>query len=188
MRAFIAVTFAVCLAFPSGASWADEDSAEVPLDPASIEQSIASLTEADTSSNRPFELADHISRLHDPAMQERLQGLLNDRMGVLFTQASTGDPSNVPDMPPEASMGQDAAMGTGDLAMAVEQLILGPEATADDLRARDELVGRIAQLQNPDERNALLNRVSAREQEAESVPPMEAGIEPELPMVDEAVQ
>lgn len=141
-----------------------------------IEQAIAGLTAADTASNRPFELADRIARLNDPAAQERLQGLLNERMGALFSdQAQEAPPETVgepstPVIPPEAQLGAEVMLSSGDIASAIEQLLLGPTATADDLRLRDDVVGRIAQVQNPDERQALLDRLAERERLAEEAP------------------
>lgn len=45
----------------------------------------------------------------------------------------------------------------------IDTLRLGPDATADDLRRRDELLARIVQIPDPQVRYALLDRLEERE-------------------------
>lgn len=54
------------------------------------------------------------------------------------------------------------------LNMAIESLNLGPEVTADDYLARNELIRQIAHIEDPTAREGLFKRLEEREQRAES--------------------
>ena len=58
--------------------------------------------------------------------------------------------------------------GQEDLLLQIEALHLGPQATAEDLRARDQVVSAIAHITDPIRRNHLLKRLEEREHEAET--------------------
>jgi len=60
----------------------------------------------------------------------------------------------------------DSATGE-QLLLKIESLNLGPSATIDDLRARDQLVSKIAGIRDPIQRDELLTRLEERERRVE---------------------
>lgn len=59
---------------------------------------------------------------------------------------------------------------TEDLRMEINMLNFNRDASADELRMRHELVGKIAAVSDPNLRHELLAYLESREKEAESLP------------------
>ncbi len=96
-------------------------------------------------------LLQELGQVEDPPEQERLRGLLQERMDTL-----------VPSEPPPP----DPAAIHEELGARIGRLQLGPDATADDLRARDALVAEIAGLRDPIQREQLLQQLDSRERQS----------------------
>jgi hypothetical protein len=106
-----------------------------------------------------------LSRLEDLNERDRPQEMLAERI-ALFTK--TPAPRNI-----QASATPELVAGdfwTYDaLLVRIEMLNLGPHATVDDLRGRDQLVSIITGIRDPVTREKLLTRLEERERTSEGV-------------------
>ena len=144
-------------AFGPGASLQDLQVAiEVLSDPQDHEQSSRVL--------------DAIMGHTDEAARQALMEQFDRRMGELLAGAAA-DAGFMPDAPkpwvPGSGDGGLQSTEETTLRMELEELTLGPGASAEELRRRDALVARIAPLADPNLRYELLERLAQREQEAD---------------------
>lgn len=139
-----------------------------PISPEKLERVIRELGHP-TDHEKVIMLLFQLSQLEDPQEQERLQGLLDARMQALVgvhampseETAVLGGPAQTPIEPRVAvSEVPDEALIT-----RIEMLNLGPKATADDLRAHDQLISEIAGIHNPIIRRELLTSLEEKERE-----------------------
>jgi len=109
-----------------------------------------------------------LGRLQHSREHERLQGLFDERM-----QALAGMPAMSSELafevPGTTQVDLESGVSGEDLMMRTETLNLGPNATADDLRARDRLVSDIAGIRDPVTREKLLTRLEERERTSEGL-------------------
>ena len=139
------------------------------LSSAQLEQAIRELR-APIDQDRLSEIFFGLGHLEDPQEQQRLQELLDQQLQPL---------TEVPAPEPEATTAPAASLPTSadltadvsdeELLMRIETLNLGPNATADDLRARDRLVSTIAGIRDPIVRDQLLARLEEKEREWQAV-------------------
>lgn len=112
-----------------------------------------------------------LGRLENTKEQQRLQQLFDERMQELM---------KIPEPPLELSQNAGTPTGTSarppkqeitdeELRIRIETLTLGPKATAEDLRTRDEVIATIANVRDPVARDKLLGRFEEREREGERV-------------------
>ena len=170
----LAVVSAVC-----GASLLSqaEDSTTPPMSPQEVESAIHEL-HPPLDQEQLSKLLFEVGRLQDPQEQTRLQGLLDDRTRELLTaQEATSEPPPPAALPADTQPGLSLDLTEEDLRVRIETLMLGPTATADDIRARDELVTAIAGVADPIKRDELLKRLEEREHQAEA--PNELSIDPQ---------
>ena len=118
-----------------------------------------------------------LANVQDPARQQQLQQLLDQRLQSFSAIAEPPMPSPDMMMPPggmpqgRGPRGYPGSIAVQeDLAAQVETVVVGPQASVDDLRAVDRLVQAIARLEDPVQREELLNRLEQRERDAEQVP------------------
>ncbi len=112
-----------------------------------------------------------LARVENSSEQQRLQRLFDERMQELMKipeqpvdrPQSAGIPAGTSAKPPKQEITDE------ELRMRIETLTLGPKATVDELRARDELVAAIANVRDPVVRDTLLGRLEEREREGERV-------------------
>ena len=122
-----------------------------------IEASIQSLREP-IDHEQVSEIFVGLARLDDANERDRLQAMFDQRMQALMEL-------------PSRSMEQAAVDGVSfpshdELAFRIETLALGPQATVEDLRARDQLVAEIAAIVDPVRREELLAKLEERERSA----------------------
>lgn len=142
-----------------------------PHSPRELEAAIRTLTEA--SDEQLGKIVFDLTRLEDLSEQQRLQQLLEERLQE-FTKTSevSPDQSENEQGPPEAHAPPWVRRAPhDDLSMRIETLNLGPQATVEDLRARDEIVSAIAGISDPIQRDQLLKRLDEREQGAQLTNP-----------------
>ena len=117
-----------------------------------------------------------LARLEDATERDRLQRMLDERMQGLMkfpmpsTAQSTADRKPDPNMrahPKAVTMPNDPSHY--ELLVRIDTLNLGPDATADDLRARDQLVSQIAGIRDPIMRDELLAKLEEKEREWQEV-------------------
>lgn len=101
-----------------------------------------------------------IQELDDEEAQARLEQVLNERLTQLGGAPVPSRTSTIPAPELESS--------SGDLQTRIEMLNLGPAATVEDLRARDQVVADIAGLNDPLQREQLLQQLQQHEQDAAS--------------------
>lgn len=101
-----------------------------------------------------------IQELDDEEAQARLEQVLNERLTQLGGAPLPSRMSTPPALEPESA--------TGDLQTRIEMLNLGPSATVEDLRVRDQVVADIAGLNDPVQREQLLQQLQQHEQDAAS--------------------
>ena len=137
-------------------------------DPAAIEAAIHAL-KPPIESERLTQILDGLSGLTDSAEQQRLQQLLDAQMQEVMEVAppegviappSTATDSSVP--PPAQLLSDD------EIGLRIQTLKLGPEATADDLRARDEVVTAIVALRDPVKRDRFFQLLEERERQTQT--------------------
>ena len=161
-------------ASPGRISPVDVPSANPPATPAELEAAIRGLSEP-VDQEEVGKIFFDLGRLENPAEQQRLQQLLDERTRALMRFPPPSEqPANGTS---QHSPGPGPAVTEEELQMRLEMLNLGPQATADDLRVRDELVSAIAGVADPVRREQLLHRLEEREREAETAvsTPVESG-------------
>lgn len=84
--------------------------------------------------------------------KDRLNELLNNQLNTLSETAKNKT----------ASL-DNTADNVEALRMTIDSLSLGPQATIEDLRKRDEIVGSISGIKDPDLRYELLERLENKE-------------------------
>ena len=154
---------------PSGI--AQDPALSPPASPIDIEATIQGLRQP-IDNEQLSQILFELGRLEDPQDQQRLQQMLDQRVQVLMaTPAPTAQPAvaypGTPSQPPQGLVNSDAVPDE-DLLMRIEMLNLGPDASADDLRARDEVVSAIIGIADPIRRDRLLNRLGERERETDT--------------------
>lgn len=149
-------------------SWAIENNSDSQPTIAEIERAIEDLS-------TPID-AEKISRLQgaiiklEPSEQRRLRKELDSRMDELFKPEITAPDSNII---PGAFEFKNTPPATEDILPEdiknqIDDLSLGSKATVDDLRKRDELVGKIASIQDAETRYYLIEYLESREKEAQA--------------------
>jgi len=103
-------------------------------------------------------ILDAISQQSDPEQREKLNGMLEVRMKELLVGEA-----------PLNELGGRLADGEA-IRFEIEALRLGPDATAEDLRKRDEVLMRIAKIQDPQVRYDLLELLAEQERAAQGIP------------------
>lgn len=176
MIRFLIVALLIVALPCQAASLAEEP--QYPIDPAMTPpMSSAELETVIDGLNQPVDQEQlskiffELGRLEDPNEQARLQQLLDARMQELF---QTEQNLSVPDagaMMTFPSDGVSAEPSVDELRMRMHTLTLGPAATAEDLRVRDDLVAAIAGLADPITRDELLHELEERERQAETFDP-----------------
>lgn len=103
-----------------------------------------------------------LERLDDAEAHDRLQLRLEERLDGLLRATDAFGPVET-----LGAAGTLETAGAGDeLLDRIERLQVGPEATVEDLRARNEVVAAIAGTQDPVRRQELLQRLEEREAQA----------------------
>ena len=138
-------------------------SMSTPVDPEEVEAAIKQLSQP-INQEQVNQIFLDLVRLEDFSERDRLQKMLDGRMQELM---------KFPPPPPDQSFPKAVAVADDpshdELLVRIETLHLGPDATADDLRARDQLVSKIAGIHDPIMREELLARLEEREREAEEM-------------------
>ena len=128
--------------------------------PAEIEQAIAALS--DSGANEQVDqILTSIMSLQDMDEQMRLQMLFNQRLDALSGMAQVAPA-------PEFTPPQAAQLSYEETLARIQMLNLGPEASADDLRARDELVYSIVAIEDPMKRHELLLQLEEKERQSDT--------------------
>ncbi len=107
-----------------------------------------------------------LQRLADLKEQQRLQHLLEQRIKDLqpreqISNMSPDDASAAQTIPGRPPLTDEV------LSMRIETLNLRPDATADDLRVRDQLISEIAGIRDPILRDKLLAKLEERERQSQ---------------------
>jgi hypothetical protein len=135
---------------------------------AALEEAIRQLGETDYPSQLGS-LVPALQRIEDPAERDRLQQLFEQRLQMLLQR----------DQAAQAGSSAAGELTVFGLLPYVEGLTLGPQATVNDLRARDELVAKISQVPDPVAREQLLKRLEERELQAKESSSVEIEASPE---------
>lgn len=137
--------------------------------PADIEAAIRALTPP-IESERLTQILDGIAGLTDTVEQQQLQELLDARMQQVMEAAP---PAGV--IAPSPSMIGSGALPAAaqplsdeEMSLRIQSLKLGPEATADDLRARDDLVTAVIAVSDPLKRDRFFQQLEERERQAQT--------------------
>ncbi len=129
---------------------------------AEIEQAIAALS--DPGANEQVDqILTSILSLQDMDEQMRLQMLFNERL-----QAISGSTEAAPEAAPEVGLVPPPQLSYEEILVRIQMLNLGPEASADDLRARDELVYSIVAIEDPMKRHELLLQLEEKERQSDT--------------------
>lgn len=106
--------------------------------------------------------------VEDPAEQQRLQEQLDQRIQALM------EPESVP--AGDLAIGSEATEATPvpqmtdeELRVRIQAIRLGRDASAQDLRDRDEVFAAIIAIEDPVKRDEFLQLLEARERDAETV-------------------
>jgi hypothetical protein len=174
-RLFTLHLVALCVAATAPAARALEEGAPDPVaeDPAAedsgailaIEPTVDAIEDTINGLSHPVTDAQlmavltAIGKLRDEKEQERLRQALTDRGHALSQAAATAGPE--PTLNPESS--------DSEFRAKISALQLGPQATVEDLRARDEVVSAIVGVSDPTRREALLKELETRERQAETL-------------------
>lgn len=149
---------------------AAETADEPPPSPAQLEATIRDLKHP-IDHERLTRLFVDLGRVADPAEQQRLQQLLDERMRELITPPPTS-PEEAASSPPEEKPHEPATFGSesadDEFQQRLKALHLGPDATADDLRQRDELISAIIGIRDPARRERYLLELEQLERNAET--------------------
>ena len=133
--------------------------------PTELEGAIEALSPP-IDSERLTQILDGLSGLTDPAEQQRLQQLLDTRLQQAM---ETAPPEQV--MAPPATTAApttEPPLSDDELNLRLQSLKLGPDATADDLRARDVVVAAIIALPDPIKRDQFFQQLEERERQAQT--------------------
>lgn len=119
-----------------------------------------------------------ISEVPDASTRQDLRAALHAKLDELFdptrrsSEVIAGDESVVTPPLPEGDEPFRKALEMQAtrvrLQSQIETLELGPQASTDTIRLRDDLVAEISQLSNPDLRNELLQLLEERERTADT--------------------
>ena len=152
---------------------AAETADEPPPSPAELEATIRDLKHP-IDHEQLTKLFFDLGRVTDLAEQQRLQQLLDGRMRELITPPPTPPEetaSSVKEGSPAGESGQ-AVFGSesphDEFQQRLKALNLGPDASADDLRKRDELVSAIIGIRDPARRERYLLQLEQLERNAET--------------------
>ena len=143
-----------------------------PVDPRDIEAAINTLREPIDQEQMNKIFLD-LARLEDFKERDRLQEMLDERMQeILRPSALPAAQSTIPESLPQVRSGPKAVAVSeepshSELLVRIDTLNLGPDATVDDLRARDQLVSAIAGIRDPVMRDELLTRLEERERQSQ---------------------
>ena len=145
----------------------EDPSASPPASASEIEAEIAQLHQP-IDQERLSKIFLDVGRLADPQDQQRLQQMLVEQVQVLMEGAAPAEAPAAPGAPVQMPPDHEPGLSDEELSMRIDALNLGPTATADDLRARDEVVSAIAGVTDPIRREELLKRLDARERDADT--------------------
>jgi len=109
-------------------------------------------------------------QLEDPQEQERLQRLLDERMNAFFPTPTASNAELIEQQPNPSEEERNQSGDAELLKFEIATLRLGPDATAEDLRRRDEVVRSIARTQDPQVRYDLLELLAEQERAAQEIP------------------
>ncbi len=136
-----------------------------------IEMAIHALAQP-IDQERLRQIFSQLGQIADPQEQGRLRELLDHRMQELpMDQERAAESPPAISTEPQANFNDEITPDRieEDLRMRIETLMVGPTATTDDIRARDELVATIADFPDPIKRDELLKRLEERERQAEEL-------------------
>lgn len=140
-----------------------------PASPVEIEAAIRELS-GPNDQERLSKIVFELGGLDDPSEQQRLQKLLNERMQALMELSiPSGEATGSGNLSPSQFGRGSEAYHEELIMMRFETLNLGPDATADDLRARDQLISEIAGIRDPVMQRELLTKLEEREREQKGV-------------------
>jgi len=146
-------------AVPAASVVVESGAAAVPLEtPGEIEAAIMDLA-APLDEALVSRAIEGIRTLEDAQEQARLQQALNDRVAELA--GVTPEPTTTPSVTAESS--------DEELLKHIAALTLGRDATAAELRERDDVVSAIVGIEDPIRREAMLEALERRERDAETV-------------------
>ena len=136
--------------------------------PSQIEEAIKALAQP-IDDGQLGRILNSIARTEDPQEQERLQRLLDERIGTLMSQPSVASETTTQQSQVfEPNNNQAQQVSDEELTMRIQSLKLGPDATIDDLRSGDEIVTTIAGIKDPIKREQFLQQLEERERAAET--------------------
>ena len=104
----------------------------------------------------------HLMRIESAEERARLEALLDQRLRALMHIAEPSDALEAPASEEHVAAGPQGPT-LEELKVRIATLTLGPDATVDDLRARDELVASIAAIRDPIQREELLKELEETE-------------------------
>lgn len=111
-----------------------------------------------------------ISMITDTAEQGRLQQLLDERMQAIGEVPTTDQPlTGAGAVEAVPWSGKPRALTDEEVEARIQSLKLGGDATADDLRSRDDVVGAIIGMADPVRRERLLKALEDRERETNEI-------------------
>ncbi len=144
-----------------------------PVSPGEIETAIQKLNDP-IDQDQLNKIFLDLARLEDEKERDRLQKMLDERMQELmkFPMASTAQSAADREPVPNMRAHTQAVTVPNDpshdeLLVKIDTLNLRPDATANDLRARDQLVSQIAGIRDPMMREELLTKLEQRERESQ---------------------
>jgi anti-sigma factor RsiW len=110
-----------------------------------------------------------MGQVQDDTERARLQQLLSAQLHAL-------EPAPTPAVDQQADISgpyvpSDKVRTVTELYARIDVLVLGPESTVEDLRARDAIVSAIAGIVDPLSRSALLRHLEAHEARASELAP-----------------
>ena len=151
-----------------------ETTEEPPPSPAQLEATIHDLKHP-IDHEQLTKLFFDLGRVTDPGEQQRLQQLLDERMRELITPPPTplekAAESSPKEKEPQGER-EPAIFGAespdDEFQQRLNALNLGSDATADDLRKRDELVSAIIGVRDPARRERYLLQLEQLERNAET--------------------
>lgn len=137
-------------------------------DPGELEAAIRQLNEP-MDQEQFSELILALASLEDPNEMERLQRLLDERIARLSKPPTERTATPAGEQGAASQEAVEQAVEVDLLRLEIATLRLGPDATVDDLRKRDEVVVTIAGISDPDVRYELLQLLEDRERSADTV-------------------
>ena len=151
-----------------------ETTEEPPPSPAQLEATIRDLKHP-IDHEQLTKLFFDLGRVTDPGEQQRLQQLLDERMRELITPPPMLPEETAAFLPKEGEHQGEREPATfgaespdDEFQQRLNALNLGSDATADDLRKRDDLVSAIIGVRDPARRERYLLQLEQLERNAET--------------------